>query len=178
MEGVTQSEEDKLAVLKWTIALVCGQEEDVPLDDELEGKSITETEELRRSDLKESNKQVEDRNEPSAQGGGLNDPTESMSLDASARLNNPTGTMSLHTPVQVDSPSGSTSNDTPVRPHHLQVVDDAHTQSPTKRRKIGDDVEPAVGAQVIPDFDPASLVTPKEGMVIVPEIIANYLNKK
>ena len=37
LEGVPQSEEDKLAVLKWEVTLVSGQEEDAHPNEELMG---------------------------------------------------------------------------------------------------------------------------------------------
>ena len=151
LESVPQSEDDRLEVLKWAIALVHGQEKADPRDDNLESETDTNSLEVKRSDSKESNEQVDDRNGWPAQSGRPKDPTESTSNDASAWLNIPTW---------------STSKNAPVWPHPAQLdKDDDHTGSPAKKRRITDDPVLSLETHMIPNFDPASLVTPKVGHV-------------
>ena len=133
LESVPQSEDDRLEVLKWAIALVHGQEKADPRDDNLESETDTNSLEVKRSDSKESNEQVDDRN---------------------------------GWPGRPKDPTWSTSKNAPVWPHPAQLdKDDDHTGSPAKKRRITDDPVLSLETHTIPNFEPASLVTPKEGHV-------------
>ena len=161
LEGVPQTEEDRLLVLKWAISLVKGEEN---ADSEGEENLLQSNPGLVsevRSGITVQDGPNDDR-EPTASPGGLTDKGSTAS---------PGG------PIKESIVEHTFSKNARAKSAHTDTQQEEDSpplgELPSKKRKITDDQSGSERYHVM-DFDPSSLVDAKEGTCKVPQMMAKY----
>ena len=169
LDGVPQTEEDRMLVLRWAISLVKDEQVSPEVSDSDDKdtdlpQSGSHPVSEKRSGVSGLDEPIKDR-EPTASSGGLT----SKGLTAS-----PGGPK-----VDVSTQHTSTKN-----AMAKTVYRDAHQQNkgeeepPAKRQRMKEDDQSDLdGDHVLLEFDPSSLTEPKEGTCKVPQMMAKYLGK-